>query len=191
MDYIKVRDSVKTMIKSSRYVHSLGVASTACYLASRFGEDPEKAKIAGIYHDSYRYSANCESVSLLQENGFVLDRAEIEEPMLLHGALAALYFERDIGEKVPEDMKKAVRHHTLGAKDMTRLGAIIYISDYTEPGRRHLSDEMRFEIFSLPSLEEMVKSIIEMQRPYLEGKGIREAETTSALYQFIKDGGRL
>lgn len=191
MDYIKVRDKVRTMIKSSRYVHSLGVAATASYLASRFGENVENALVAGIYHDAYRYSASGESVSLLLENGFILDEAETAEPMLLHGPLAALYFERDTGEKIPDEMKKAVRHHTLGSKDMTRLGAIIYISDYTEPGRKHLSDETRVDIFSLPTLEIMVERIIEMQRPYLEGKGIREAHVTSELYSFIRDGGRL
>ncbi len=191
MDYIKIRDKVRNMIKPSRYVHSLGVVSAAEYLARRFGVDETSAVISGIYHDAYRYSAKKEDIAILLESGFTLDAAEINEPMLLHGPLAALYFERDTGESIPEDMKKAVRHHTLGSKDMTRLGAIIYISDYTEPGRKHLSDEDRAHIFSLGTLEEMVCFIIEMQRPYFERNDIKEAKVTSELYSFIKDGGRL
>lgn len=191
MDYILLKDKVGTMIKESRFIHSLGVAETARYLASRFGIDEEKAIKAGIYHDAYRYASDESSIPLLEENGFVIDEEERREPMLLHGALAALYYERDTGEKSDGDIEKAVRHHTLGSLDMTPLGGIIYIADYMEPGRKHLSDKDRIMILEKSTIEEMTALIIEKQRAYFESRGEKLAVRTEKLYSFIKDGGKL
>lgn len=187
MDYIKLRDKVSRMIKPGRFIHSLGVAGTAVYLARRFGLDEEKALAAGIYHDAYRYSTTPDSVSLLEGSGFVIEKEEREEPMLLHGALAALYFDRDAGESVSEDMKKAVRYHTLGSREMGKLGAAVYISDYMEPGRKHLSDEERTEILNLDTMEEMVGMIISRERAYRGDI----AGITAELEEYIINGGEL
>ncbi len=191
MDYIELQNRVRGMIKPSRFVHSLGVAETAFLLAKRFDLDGDKALCAGIYHDAYRYSADGKCIELLRKNGFVIEKEEEEEPMLLHGALAALHFEEDAGEPVGDDMKKAVRYHTLGSKDMGPLGAAIYIADYIEPGRKHLSDEERTEILNLGTMEEMIKRIITLQRPYLESTGTQLAGISEELYEYIEKGGKL
>lgn len=190
-DYIRIRDKVKSMIKESRFIHSLGVAETARMLADRFSLDEEKALICGIYHDSYRYSTDESTIPLLLANGYKIEKEEEDDVMLLHGALASLYFERDTLLDVTQDMKDAVRFHTLGSPSMGKLGAIIYISDYIEPGRKHLEDSDRIRILEKETIEEMVLSIIEMQRPYFDKEGIKEARISSELYSFIKDGGKL
>ncbi len=189
MDYIKLRDKVASRVKSSRFIHSLGVAETSAFLASRFSLDVNDALCCGIYHDAYRYSDDEECIALLEKSGFIIEDEERREPMLLHGALAALYFDEDAGEEVPLEMKKAVRWHTLGSPDMGKLGAVIYIADYMEPGRKHLSEEERRKILLSSSLEEMTALIIEEQRPYLESTGAGLAGITERLYTFIKDGG--
>lgn len=179
------------MIKPARFIHSLGVAGTAAVLASRFGVSVEDALLAGIYHDAYRYSANEESVHLIEDAGFVLDDAERREPMLLHGALAALNFERDAEEEIDDALKDAVRFHTLGSPRMGRLGGIVYIADYMEPGRRHLTDSDRREILSCSTIEDMVLDIISREKPYLESSGDGLAEVTKELYSFLGNGGKL
>ncbi len=189
MDYIKLRDKVASRVKSSRFIHSLGVAETSALLASRFSLDVNDALCCGIYHDAYRYSDGEECIALLEKSGFIIEDEERREPMLLHGALAALYFDEDAGEEVPESLKRAVRWHTLGSPDMGKLGALIYIADYMEPGRKHLSEEERRKILLSSSLEEMTALIIEEQRPYLESTGAGLAGITERLYTFIKDGG--
>ena len=70
-------------------------------------------------------------------------------------------------------------------------GAVVYIADYAEKGRKHLDDEERRAILSCGSLEEMVIMIMDMQRPYFQSKGIREAGVSVELYDFLKAGGRL
>ncbi len=190
MDYIKLKAKVRGMIKPTRFVHSLGVAETSRYLARRFDLDEEKALCAGIYHDAYRYSAAETSAEELEKAGFVLFEEEKREPMLLHGALAAFNFEKDAEESVDGDMKRAVRHHTLGSRDMGKLGAVLYIADYIEPGRKHLTEEDRLNIMERSTLEEMTALIIDMQRPYLESTKAGMAGVTGDLYDYIRSGGK-
>lgn len=190
-DYTKIRKIVESRIKPERFLHSLGVEEVAVSLASRYCVSIQDAKVAAIYHDAYRYSGNEDSIALLEKAGYIVFPEERKNPMLLHGALAALHFDEDAGEAVPAEMKAAVRHHTLGHRTMGVLGAIIYIADYTEKGRKHLDNDDRKEIFSHTFLEDMVVDIIERERSYFNLSGIKEAEVTRELYDFLKEGGKL
>lgn len=190
MDYTELKAKVESMIKKERFVHSLGVAETAFYLARRFSLDERKALCAGIYHDAYRYKATADSIPELESRGFVIVDEEKAEPMLLHGALSALHFDEDAGEEIPQDMKMAVRHHTLGSRYMGPLGAVIYISDYIEPGRKHLSEEDRLNILEKSTLEEMVTAVLDMERPYLERTKAGMAGVSKELYDYLASGGR-
>ena len=190
-DYTEIEAFVEKKIKHSRFVHSLGVVEVCEALAKRFSLETEKAKICGIYHDAYRYDGNEDSIAYLEERGVEIFPEERENPMLLHGALASVHFSSDLGEEVGDGMKKAVRHHTLGHREMGKLGAVLYIADYTEKGRKHLEERDRREIFSLPSLEEMVEAIIVRERIYHGSVGIKEAGVTGELYSFLSEGGKL
>lgn len=189
LGYTEIKAKVEASLKPSRFLHSLGVADTAAMLAERFGLSTEDARIAGIYHDAYRYDGDADAISFVEGKGIILFPEEKAEPMLLHGALAAAHFEEDAEGPVPEALKLAVRHHTLGSPEMGALGATIYIADYTEPGRKHLSDEDRARIFLKTSLEAMVCEIIEMQRPYFKREGKTEAKVSIELYDYLQNGG--
>ena len=191
LDYIEIEGLVKSREKESRFIHSLGVVEVSRLLASRFNLDVREAEIDGIYHDAYRYDGGEESIALVENQGFEVFPEERKNPMLLHGALAAINFEKDCGSPVPFSMKLAVRHHTLGHKEMGKLGAVLYIADYTEKGRKHLGDKDRKRIFSRPTLEAMVMEIIDMQRPYMKKEGIKEAEVTTELYSYLEKGMEL
>ena len=188
--YTELYEIVKEKIKSSRFIHSVSVADVAASLAERFSIDAEAARICGIYHDAYRYTDPSLYIDELEEYGIEIFPEEKEHPMLLHGAVAAMMFDKDAGP-VPQEYKDAVRHHTLGSRDMGALGALIYIADYIEPGRKHLSDEERGIILSEPTLEGMIITIMDMQRPYFEKEGIREAGVSLALYEYLRKGGKL
>lgn len=188
--YIDLCAKVRAMIKPSRFKHSENVASVASSLARRFSIDPDSASYCGIYHDAYRYSCDDRTVAFCIDNGWDVYPEERENPMLLHGALAAINFPNDAGD-IPYSYRLAVRHHTLGSKDMGRLGAIIYIADYIEPDRKHLTDADRNQILSSETLEDMVISIMDMQRAYFDSVNIKEAEVSRELYDFLKRGGKL
>ena len=190
-DYTKIEEFVRVKLKPSRFLHSLGVMEMSRDLASRFGLDVNKAMVSGIYHDAYRYDSSAESIAIVEENGYEVWPEERKDPMLLHGALSAIYFDRDSGTIVPKDMKDAVRHHTLGHISMGRLGAVLYIADYAEKGRKHLTEEERNEILGKESLEEMIIYIMDKSRAYLLSCGIEAAGVSKELYRYLKEGGKL
>lgn len=189
ISYIELYDFVKSRLKESRFIHSAGVADTAAELAMRFSVRAESARYVGIYHDAYRYDADEGTAEMLERSGMVLYKEEIETPMLLHGPLAAFHMREDCGNDIPESYLIAVRHHTLGSKDMGRLGAVLYISDYIEPGRKHLSAEDRSYILAPDSLEEITIRIMDMQAQYFKREAIKSAEVSEELYSYLKNGG--
>ena len=143
----------------------LNYLPVACY-------DDRDAAYIGIYHDAYRYSCDESTPAFCREHGIDVFPEEEAEPMLLHGALAAIHFPEDAGGSVPEYFRTAVRHHTLGHKEMGPYGAILYIADYMEPGRKHLDDDDRRRILSGERLEDMIITIMDMQNSYFSREGI-------------------
>ncbi len=189
--YIELYDFVKSRLKESRFIHSVGVADTAAALARRFDIPELDARICGIYHDAYRYDADENTAAFLEVNGIGLFEEERENIVLLHGPLAAFHMRSDVGDDTPDSFIRAVRHHTLGSKDMGRLGAVLYIADYLEPGRKHLGDDDRLYLLSPDSLEEIIIRIMDMQNDYFKREGIKSAEVSDELYDYIKSGGIL
>lgn len=190
MIYTELEAFVRARLPERRFIHSLGVVEMSRSLAERFGLSVLDASAIGIYHDAYRYDCDGSTASYCRSRGIEVFPEEERDPMLLHGALAAAHFDEDAGG-VPGFWKTAVRHHTLGHREMGPYGAVVYIADYAEKGRKHLGDEERRAILSCGSLEEMVIMIMDMQRPYFQSKGIREAGVSVELYDFLKAGGRL
>ena len=188
MDYTKLESLVKKHLKPSRFTHSQGVAKVCSDLSSRFLLDKEAGVYTGIFHDYARYLSDSEILKLCKKGGVEISKEEAEKPMLLHGAAASLLM-RDIVGDVPESYLIAIRHHTLGSLNMGLLGACLYVADYTEPNRKHLTNDDRDEIFSLPSLEEMVLNILNREKKYYKEKGMTFAERTTELYKFLQNGG--
>ena len=191
ISYTELEAKVKSMIKPSRFTHSEGVVEMSRFLADRFNLDKDIASYIGIYHDAYRYSCDESTPDYCREHGMEVFPEEEKSPMLLHGALAAIHFPEDAEGEVPEFYRTAVRHHTLGHKEMGPYGAILYIADYAEKGRKHLDDKERQHILSQATLEDMIIVIMDAQRKYFEKEGIKEAEVSTELYDYIKQGGRL
>lgn len=188
MDYTELCRLVSSMEKESRYVHSQGVASVASTLLERFTGDPVPGLYTGIFHDAYRYMDGPELLQLSEEGGVDIVPEERANPMLLHGAVAALRFPSVVGD-APLSWLKAIRHHTLGSTDMGIIGAALYIADYTEPGRKHITDEERTRIYTKRTLEEMVLAILYREKKYSSEIDRPMAERTIELMTFLEEGG--
>ena len=187
--YTELNRFVKEKLPEKRYIHSLGVVEMSMELASRFSLPVSDSACIGIFHDAYRYDCGDDTPAFCRAHGIEVFPEEEKEPMLLHGALAAVHFD-EVQGPVPHSWKVAVRHHTLGHKDMGALGAVVYIADYAEKGRKHLDDDDRQHIFSSPTLEEMIIRIMDMQRSYFERVGKKEAIVSIRLYEKLKSGFR-
>ena len=126
-------EQTKVYLSARRVPHVRGVWEQAVLLARRWGEDEYDAAEAGILHDITK-NLSCEKqLKLCKKYGIMLSNAEKESPALLHAITGAAFARDKFG--VPDKIVSAIRWHTTGKPDMTRLEKIIYLADYTEPNR--------------------------------------------------------
>ena len=93
ISYTELCDKVGRLIPEKRMRHSAGVAQVSAELADRFLLDADTARYIGIYHDAYRYSCDGSTPAYCREHGIEVFPEEDADPMLLHGALAAIHFD--------------------------------------------------------------------------------------------------
>ena len=130
----KIEEYLENNLKIRRFQHSLGVRDTAATLAQIYGEDVEKAKIAGIVHDCAKNMQDEELIKICLEHGMDISDVYKESPQLLHGAVGAI-IANELMEIYDKDILNAISYHTTGREEMSLLEKIIYISDYIEPMR--------------------------------------------------------
>lgn len=143
MDYIKNSPWTEEQIKSSlqenlnphRYQHVLGVVKASEMLALCHGADPEKARIAALYHDVLKSQTPQWLTDYLKAHGEVLGELALA-PSVLHAPAGALYAEHTGGIKDPEILF-AIRYHTTGRPQMGTLEKIIYLADLIEENRSY------------------------------------------------------
>jgi predicted HD superfamily hydrolase involved in NAD metabolism len=121
-------------LSEGRYAHTLRVADTAVRLAELHGLDPKKARLAALLHDTAREMGKEELLRVAEEEGIVTSELEREQPVLLHGPVAAELVRKDLGVKDGEVLE-AVRAHTTGEPGMGHLALALYVADKIEPGR--------------------------------------------------------
>jgi len=116
--------------------HSVGVAETARSLAQRYGVDPEAAFTAGLLHDLAKNLPPEGLLKAAEASGIVVDGIERANPSLLHGPVAAVWAEKELGI-TDRSILDAIRYHTTGRAGMSRLEMVVYLADLIEPGRRY------------------------------------------------------
>lgn len=136
-DLKKTIKEVKKKISEKRFLHSEAVAETAKRLAVKYGEDPQKAYIAGILHDYAKEMSLDEMQEYVKENGLwdnLLDE-EKNSVELLHSRVGALMALKEFHIEDSEIIQ-AIAEHTIGGKELSKLSQILYLADYIAPGRK-------------------------------------------------------
>ena len=131
----EILERLRSTITLHRYHHTLGVADTAQRLAERYGVDPMRARLAGLLHDCAKSMPYGEMRKIVSENVPDTDELELDAEPVLHAPAGMVVAGRDYGVKDPSILQ-AIRRHTLGGAGMTAMDALIYVSDFIEPGRR-------------------------------------------------------
>ena len=153
-DYVEV---IRPMLKPKRFEHSLNVARQAVKLAKLYGEDEEKAYVAGILHDICKNMSDKEQLQWMEKSGIIFDDNLLAQPPVWHGFAGAEYL-RQVLRIEDEDIINAVRYHTIARAGMSRLEQIIYLADLTSEERNY------------PDLDRMSKVVLRSLR-----EGMREA----------------
>lgn len=182
----KLRRAMEKELSSGRYTHTLGVAYTAAALAMAHGEDMEKAMTAGLLHDCAKSMHGSELVAICEKGHLSMNTAERSNPTaLLHAKAGAYLAEHKYG--VSEgDILNAIRYHTTGRPDMSKLEKIIYIADYIEPGRKQLAELEMIRRIAFQDLDWTMEKILANTLAYLRTTDGQVDDMTTKTYQFYK-----
>jgi len=132
--YSELRVKVMNTLEEKRYAHTLGVCKVAVKMAKVYREDVKKAYIAALLHDCAKNIPKEEMYEMCREKQVELDKYEKELPMLVHAKLGAVIAKEKFGIE-DEDILNAVKWHTLGRKEMSKLEKIIFVADMVEENR--------------------------------------------------------
>jgi predicted HD superfamily hydrolase involved in NAD metabolism len=103
-------------------------------LSPLFGADSERVDLALAGHDLYRGASDDELLGIADRRGIVPGTLEMEQPLLLHGPLAAIWM-ADEGRISDKEVLDAVQHHTTFAPDLGPLAATVFIADKIDPNK--------------------------------------------------------
>ena len=141
-----------------RFGHVKRVIDHGRALSDYYGIDSLRIAVAAAGHDMARELPPSRMHQLADEYGVPDDDPLREHPVMLHGPVASgMMAERyDVTD---DELLNAVYHHTLGSPKLGRLGKLLYVADYTEPGRPYLDASLRAELLR-DELNETVAAVI-------------------------------
>lgn len=126
---------LRETLSAKRVEHILRVAETARRLAAQHGLDTEAAYTAALLHDNARETPGPVLLAECRRRGIpILPIDEVNPVPRLHGQLGAAIARERFGIEHPEILN-AIASHTLGRVGMSPLEMVVFLADYTEPGR--------------------------------------------------------
>jgi predicted HD superfamily hydrolase involved in NAD metabolism len=134
MERDQILQILSSQVSERRFRHCLGVEAIALQLAERFGAPTYLVSTAALFHDLCREYGADSLLQLADKFDIVIDDIERQEPLLLHGAVAAALLWREWGITEPEVLE-AVTFHITGGAGLAPLARLIFAADLIEPGR--------------------------------------------------------
>lgn len=154
-DILRLSQEMNKELKSSRYVHTLGVATTAYSLALKWNYPAYTAMVAGILHDCAKCISDEKRISVCEKNNIPIRDIEYKYPHLLHGKVGAFYCKSKY-DVFDDQIAHAIEVHTTGCPGMNLLDKIIFVADYIEPGR---DKQPRLDILRSVAYEDLDKCV--------------------------------
>lgn len=185
LELTEIRKKLEKSLKEERYIHTLGVMYTSASMAMRFGENIQKAMLAGMLHDCGKFCDIKEQIRLCESFGLELTKAELEVPALIHARLGAYLAEKEYGIRDAEVLS-AVTYHTTGRPDMTLLEKIVYLADYIEPGRKKIPGLEQVRAASFEDIDRAVCMTAESTLNFLRRVGRKVDPMTEKTYLYYK-----
>ena len=124
---------VKEALTEKRYIHTIGVMETAVKLAKKYGADEDKAEMAAIFHDYAKFRPKEEMKQIIIDQNMPHDLLEHNDE-LWHAPVGAYLVEKEVGIR-DKEILDAIKWHTSGKINMSKLEKIVFLADYIEPGR--------------------------------------------------------
>lgn len=130
--YLEYEDKIKEKIGGKRYKHSIRVYQTA--LDINDGIDSQKIKEASLLHDCAKYNEDY----YLEKYRNLIDFSDdiIDNKFVLHAFLGSIVAKEEYNIE-DREVLDAIRYHTTGRVNMTKLDKIIFLADAMEPKRSY------------------------------------------------------
>jgi predicted HD superfamily hydrolase involved in NAD metabolism len=163
-----MKEGLKGLLNKKRYIHSLGAAGTAVYLAGKYGVSKKKAALAGFLHDCAKDLSRVEIKRIFKELGIVLDADAKRLPEIWHD-YAGPHSARKIFKITDPEVLRAIQSHTNGRPGMSKLEKILFVADFAEPGREHKASKTTFSMVKNRRicLDELVVFVVKEKLNYL------------------------
>lgn len=175
---------LRGILSRDRFTHSLNVASEALRLAQTWDENGDVAYLAGLLHDCCKERSREEMLNLLAGSDIIKDPVFLKSFPVWHGFAAAIYIQRELSV-LNAQIIDAVRYHTTGRGDMTRIEEIIYLADLISADRDYPGIEAlrakahrSIEAAMLESLQYSLKKLLKNDAPVL-------TDTLNAYNQYL------
>lgn len=181
----KIRKKLKKYLDEERMWHTMGVMYTAASLAMVYGEDIEKAQLAGLLHDSAKCIPAKKKLKLCQEHNIPVTDFEKSHSFLLHAKLGAWVAEEKYGV-TDQEVLDAIIWHTTGRPGMTTLEKIIYIADYIEPARKKAPRLEEIRALAYKDLDLCMYEILSNTLVYLNSDPENVDKTTEEAFHYYK-----
>lgn len=186
IDIEKIREEAEKRLDPFRYRHTIGVADTAACLAMRYGEEVEKAYLAGLLHDIEKCMPDSERVRFCEANHLPVTEAERLNPTLLHAKIGAYTSKHEFGI-TDSGILDAITYHTTGRPGMTLLEKIIFTADYMEPNRDRDPRLPAIREAAFRDLDDCVVMILEDTIDFVRSRvGDRMDPMTMETYHYYK-----
>lgn len=151
---------------------------TAVHLAKIYGVDEDKADLAAMMHDMYRFHGQQEREDELIDR-LGIDKRYKGNLKLAHSKVAAAALEKDWGI-TDRDILNAVSYHTTGRAGMSTLEKIVYLADAIEPARDYPGVE-KLRQLAETDLDRACLDSFESSLAFVRAKGdIIDQDTVSA-----------
>lgn len=181
MDYIN--SILEKMLTPKRLKHTLGVAKAAKALAIKYGADVDKAVKAALLHDICKCYDSNELDGKIIEYG--LPNKYLGKPKLSHSKVGAEFAKRELGINDLEILD-AIRFHTTGRENMTKIEEIIYLSDMIEENRQYKGVERLRELAEV-DLELACQASLEDSIMFLEAENANIDKDTILAMKWLND----
>ncbi len=155
MELNQIIEQLKKMLSPRRFNHSLEVMKSSIRLAEKYGEDVEKAALAGLVHDCAKDMERNAILPACEKYGIIVDEIAASRPELLHGQVGAHMAKELFGIDCP-GILAAIADHTMGRPGMDKLSSIVFIADYIEDTR----DFDEVDIIRAAAEESLEKAIV-------------------------------
>lgn len=164
----KMEYRLKKELDRQRFEHTLGVERTAREMARVFGEDEEKAALAGLLHDC----AKCMPLSQMikASRNVDVDPVMKASKALMH-AVAGRCVAQEVYGVQDEAVLDAIRWHTTGRANMTRLEKIIYLADVIEPNRKPYPGLDELRALCMQDLDAALRMALRMSLEHVKEQG--------------------